>query len=251
MGKGVKLMREKISVNGFSYRDGVSFTGENYFVRAVRRNGETRLVSSKRPEVSNRETIRKLPFVRGLLHLWQTLPGFWPALVFIFLVGSSSSGRTPEVDTAGFQLGNYLKYLIPIGYFVYFKLSIWSRYHAAEHKVLNVYLGDKELTLDNAARAPRTINSCLTTFFVSYLVLMLLSRQLIGSFSFDLLVIYLVSVEILLIRHKAFRWILTPLLWFSKAFQYIIYTSEPQSEDNELALMGMEKLIELESNYNQ
>ncbi len=103
--------------------------------------------------------------------------GLFVGLPHLMAWGAGAAvGRNLDVDTFAFHgLDGFFKILIFVGYIAGISMIPEIRrvfqYHGAEHKVVNVYENDLELTVDNARRFTTFHARCGTSFILFVLVL--------------------------------------------------------------------------------
>ena len=137
--------------------------------------------------------------------------GLFVGLPHLMAWGTGAAvGRDLGVDTFGFHaLDGLFKIMIFVGYIAGISMIPEIRrvfqYHGAEHKVVNVYENDLELTVENAKRFTTFHARCGTSFILFVLVL--------SIFMFAAVLPFVPKVsEIALVNHLAMIAIKVPLM---------------------------------------
>lgn len=200
-------MNQKMSIGGQAVLEGVMMRGTEYLATAVRKNtGE--IVYRKRKISSRKKEFYKMPFIRGMFMLFDSLVLGIQELTF----SANQSGETEEENLSqkeaimttivSLALGIGLFIVLPsfIGGLLFsenklyanlleafirlvgFVLYIWAlsfskdihrvfEYHGAEHKSIYAYENDMELTPENAKKFTTLHPRCGTSFlFIVMLV---------------------------------------------------------------------------------
>lgn len=211
--------------------------------------GEIELHSEKLSAIYQKKAAR-IPFVRGLILLWDalvlgtkaltisanvqseeeeqldgtalafTLLGSLAIAITLFFLAPAGVGFLSERYLAlpniwGSLLEGLVRLLILIGY-------LWGiarmedidrvyRYHGAEHKTINAFEAGVELTPDNVEQFPREHPRCGTAFLLTVVVLSILIFALIGPLP--------------LLPRLGLRVLLIPLL-ASLAYEYLRWTAK-------------------------
>lgn len=193
-------MKEKISIGGQAVLEGVMMRGTEFLATAVRKDtGE--IVYRKRKISSRKKEFYKMPFIRGIFMLFDSLVLGIQELTFsanqsgaeeeesltqkeailttlislalgigLFIVLPSFIGGL--VFSENKLYANVLEALIRLGGFVlYIWLLSFSKdihrvfeYHGAEHKSIYAYENDVELTPENAKKFTTLHPRCGTSF---------------------------------------------------------------------------------------
>jgi uncharacterized protein YqhQ len=208
-----------ISYGGQAVIEGVMMRGTRSMAVAVRAPNERIVVHTQPLSPLYRNTFSKLPFVRGLLGLWDALGLGWQSLTFAANVAADGVATfegpmawgTMAVSLAislgifflapaGLaQWGEHLLGLNPIwGSFVegLVRLGLilgylWLigllpdvkrlfGYHGAEHKTIHAFEAGAELTPASVARFPLEHPRCGTAFLLSVVVISILLFALLG-----------------------------------------------------------------------
>jgi uncharacterized protein YqhQ len=183
----------------------------------------------------------------------------------------AAAGKDLDVDTFGFHaLDGFFKILIFVGYIAGISLIPEIRrvfqYHGAEHKVVNAYENDLELTVENAQRLTTFHARCGTSFVLFVLVL--------SIFMFAAIFPFIPTVsEIALVNHVAMILVKVPLMLPLSGLAYEINryaarhprafwvqalvlpgrlmqrltTREPTADQIEIALAAMKAALEREA----
>ena len=211
-----------ISYGGQAVIEGVMMRGKNAVAIAMR-NPEGEIVTHVEKLSGIYKTkVAKLPFLRGLVLLWdalglgmhaltisantqtgedEKLEG--PALYFslalsllfsiglFFLLPATAGGLAEKYLNWNTLLGNALEGVVRLGLLV---LYVWGisfmedirrvyGYHGAEHKVINAYEDDAELTPEIVATYSREHPRCGTAFLLTLVIFSILIFSLLPSMS--------------------------------------------------------------------
>lgn len=205
---------------GQAVLEGVMMRGERDWAVAVR-DPNGRIVVRREPLTAAvyRSRFLKLPFVRGLTSLWDSLglglsALVWSADVALEEEGESLSGPLAWGTVAlslGLGIGlfvllpaflsglvdqhvtsglasNLLEGIIRLALLVGYMAAIGTMpdirrvfaYHGAEHKTINAYEGGAELTPEAVGAYPRAHIRCGTGFLLGVVVIMVLLSTLLG-----------------------------------------------------------------------
>lgn len=213
----------KLNYGGQAVMEGVMMRGSQEMAVAVRRpDGQIELHAE--PLNSNIYTgfVSKVPFVRALTSLWDTLvlgirtlmysaevalqeeeqeiefngPLAWGTVAIsfaigigLFFVGPLLLAMLTEPYIESSFVVNIIEGTLRLLLFV---LYIWAigfmpdirrvfAYHGAEHKTINAYEADAELTPESVARFTTAHYRCGTAFLLSVMVISILVFSLLGS----------------------------------------------------------------------
>lgn len=200
--------------------EGVMMRGAQSYAIAVRAPDEQIVIEQDRLEGVYRSRIFKLPFIRGLILLWDALVLGTKALVFSANIQAEEEEEQLDgfgIATAiGLSLAIWLGvfFLLPAGVAYLFqhwlgipstwinviegliRLSlfigyIWFigrlpeiervfRYHGAEHMTINTFEAGQDVTLDNVRIQSRQHPRCGTSFVLTVVVLSVLLFGILG-----------------------------------------------------------------------
>ncbi|MFQ6094767.1 MAG: DUF1385 domain-containing protein [Candidatus Bathyarchaeia archaeon] len=211
-----------LAFGGQAVLEGVMIRSRKHMVICMRRqNGEMLIKTEEINSLSERHRALRLPFIRGILALFETLylgvKGlFFSAnavlkeedekltykdialTIFLTLALTSFFIVVPFLLTTLLKLTgvifNIVEAVVRLTFFlIYLKLvSLWGelrrvlQYHGAEHKVINAYEAGVALNLTNAKRFSRLHPRCGTSFiFIVVLVSILLFSMMpdVGFFA--------------------------------------------------------------------
>lgn len=244
-------MKEKLSTyGGQAVIEGVMMRGTQVCAIAVRSPDQSIVIETQPLSGMYRSRIAKIPFLRGLLILWDALVLGMRALTF-----SANMQVDEEEQLEGGQmiltlilsliLGICLFFLLPAGAahlverfvrwgafgsnvleglirLILLVGYIWAigflpdirrvyGYHGAEHKTINAFEADEELVVDTVKQFPREHPRCGTAFLLTVV-------------AFSILIFTAVGPQPLLQR-LASRIVLVPVL-ASLAYEYIRLTAK-------------------------
>lgn len=212
-------MREQFSYGGQAVIEGVMMRGPKRLAVAVRRpDGEIAIRDQEIKSVMQRYPVLKLPILRGIVGLVETMSIGISALMY------SASQAMPEEEqlskkemtltsTAGFALAigifvviptlithwlrgqmppgsalvNVVEAVLRLGMFIGYLSAISAmkdiqrvyQYHGAEHKVINTYEAGDPLTVEKARQHSREHKRCGTSFLLYVVVISILLFSMI------------------------------------------------------------------------
>lgn len=208
-----------IAYGGQAVIEGVMMRGQRAFAVAMRApNGEIVVQSGKLSRIY-RSPIARIPFVRGVILLWDALGLGLHALT---LSTNLQSGEDEKLEGPALHLTLGLSLALGIGFFFllpaglgslserFLGLSAWWNnlleglvrlallvgyiwaigrmpeigrlfaYHGAEHKTINAYEAGADLTPESAARFPLEHPRCGTAFLLTLVLLSILIFTALG-----------------------------------------------------------------------
>jgi uncharacterized protein YqhQ len=208
------------SYGGQAVLEGVMMRGEHDWAVAVR-GPEGEIVVRREPLTAAvyRSRLLKLPFVRGLTSLWDSLglglsallwsadvsleeegeslsgPGAWGTMAVSLALGlglfmllpAFLSGLADEhiaSDLMSNLLEGGIRLALLVGYMAVIgrmpEIRRVFAYHGAEHKTINAYEAGADLTPDSVKAYPRAHTRCGTGFLLGVVVIMVLLTTLLG-----------------------------------------------------------------------
>jgi uncharacterized protein YqhQ len=240
------LMEERLpSYGGQAVIEGVMMRGTQTCAIAVRAPDQSIVTETQSLGALYRSKLIKLPFLRGLLTLWDALVLGMRALTFS---ANLQAGEEEQIETgtmmitlvASLVLGIGLFFLLPVGIahlaeLIFHWSSWWSNvleglirlgllvgyiwaigfvpdirrvygYHGAEHKTINAFEAGATLDIDTVKMYPREHIRCGTAFLLTVVVFSILLFSGLGPLP--------------LLPRFASRLILLPVL-ASLAYEYI------------------------------
>lgn len=214
-------MEDKIiTYGGQAVIEGVMMRGRNAFAIAMRAPDGNIVIHKENLAAVYRSRIAKIPFLRGVILLWDALGLGMKALT---LSANTQTGEDEKIEgpTLYITLGTSLA--IGIGLFVLLPAGIggladhflgWNTlahnlleglmrlallvgyiwgigfmpdvkrlfgYHGAEHKTINAYEAGAELTPETVAKFPIEHPRCGTAFILTFVLLSVLVHSLLGD----------------------------------------------------------------------
>ncbi|GAB4455814.1 MAG: DUF1385 domain-containing protein [Anaerolineales bacterium] len=228
-------MEDKIiTYGGQAVIEGVMMRGKNAFAIAMRAPDGSIVVHKEGLAAVYRSKIAKLPFLRGVILLWDALGLGMKALT---LSANTQTGESEKLEGPALYLtlatslavGMGLFILLPAGvgglaehYLGWNNLAhnlleglmrllllvgyIWAigfmpdvkrlfGYHGAEHKTINAYEAGAELTPEIVANYPIEHPRCGTAFLLTFVLLSVLVHSLLG----DMTILWRLASRVLLI----------------------------------------------------
>lgn len=227
---------------GRAHHRGVSFYGRRYVATALRKNAKIVIHLKPRKRIWNSLAIDRLPFLRGVLRLTETL---WVAgwfgkaalLYLLFWIGWvpwQNVGATLWTDHRA-----WIAIALALGWI---RISSLGKYHGAEHKAFNAWLEGKPLRVDQARTSSRVARQCGTNLVVIYLMIhacfsLFLPAQLAFLVSFS------IAWELFRLGDK--KWV-SPFVALGAGVQKYIVATEPNDAQLEVALEALQALLRAE-----
>jgi uncharacterized protein YqhQ len=214
-------MEDKIiNYGGQAVIEGVMMRGRNAFAIAMRAPDGNIVIHKENLAAVYRSRIAKIPFLRGVILLWDALGLGMKALT---LSANTQTGEEEKLEGPALYLTLATSLAIGIGLFVLLPAGVgglaehflgWRNlahnlleglmrlvllvgyiwgigfmpdvkrlfgYHGAEHKTINAYEAGAELTPENVAKFPIEHPRCGTAFILTFVLLSVLVHSLLGE----------------------------------------------------------------------
>jgi len=241
-------------LGGEASNNGISYSSDNYIVKAKRLKNNTINVSSR--QIKSRKIIdfiSKIPFIRGLSPIFEiiiTHPISTAIIVIITLIISFIFNYVKlKSGYSNFNSYNLNINIVAILIFLalcYPKVLSIGEYHGAEHKVFNTYENEKELTIENVKKESRMNERCgsnlaIFTFIIFYVILIFFKLYFV-----NILVSWSLGYEIFRVKNKHLKKIVKPLFFVGYLYQKYISTKEPSENEIEVGIKALGALIELD-----
>lgn len=293
------MMRSESKIphyGGQALIEGVLMRGKNYAVAAMRKPDGNIHVEQEKLEGIYKTGLSHIPFIRGLIILWDSL---YLGMKFLSISANLQTEDDEKIEGFALFLTMLFSFSLAIGLFfvlpmiivdtlgklmriadswfpifegllrlVFFILYIWmigqtndiSRvfaYHGAEHKTINAYEENHELSISNISQFPLAHPRCGTSFLLTLIFVSILIFSLLGP---QPLLVKILSrilfVPILaMISYEIIRWLgdhlENPIIHFLTQPNLILQkltTREPTTEMIEVAIMSFQTLLKLEEN---
>ncbi len=219
-----EYMEDKIiSYGGQAVIEGVMMRGRNAFAIAMRAPDGNIVVHKEDLAAVYRSRITKIPFLRGVILLWDALGLGMRALT---LSANTQTGEDEKLEGPALYLTLGISLAVGVGLFVLLPASIggwaehslgWANlahnlleglirlvllvgyiwaighmpdvkrlfgYHGAEHKTINAFESGAELTPDVVANYPIEHPRCGTAFMLTFVLISILVHSVLGDMSF-------------------------------------------------------------------
>ena len=214
-------MDERVLYGGQAVLEGVMMRGRNIVAIAVRRpDGEITLQQQEVRSVAEKRPWLRLPVLRGIVMLFETLVIGINALmfsanqalgeeeqlskkeltlttiigiilamaIFVALPAWVTTKLRHSLESQGTVVVNIVEGLFRLFLFIAYLVGIAFmkdvervfQYHGAEHKVINTFEAGDELTVENTRRASREHKRCGTSFLLYVVVLSIVIFALMG-----------------------------------------------------------------------
>lgn len=217
-------MEDKIiTYGGQAVIEGVMMRGQKAFAIAMRAPDGNIVVHKEDLAAVYRSRIAKIPFLRGVILLWDALGLGMKALT---LSANTQTGEDEKLEGPALYLTLGTSLAIGIALFVLLPASVggWAEhslgwqnlahnlleglmrlvllvgyiwgigfmpdvkrlfgYHGAEHKTINAYEAGAELTPESVAKYPLEHPRCGTAFMLTFVLLSILVHSLLGDMDF-------------------------------------------------------------------
>lgn len=275
--------------------EGVLMRGKSYVVAAMRKPDNTITLESEKLQGIYKSDLIKIPFLRGLAILWDSLylgmkyitrsanlqagdnekiEG--PALFFTFLISIIFAlGLFFILPTFMVELiirfvtlkpffANILEGLIRLAILI---LYVWGigqtkdiarvfAYHGAEHKTINAYEQETEITPDKVKSYSLAHPRCGTSFLLTLVFLSILVFSLVGPLPLAIKIISRIALVplIAMIAYEIIRWMsdhldnpFVKILTRPNLLLQNLTTREPSDDMLAVAITSFNKLLELEN----
>ena len=220
----------------------VTFESEIHSATATRKGNDiivTKTIKDDK-ETKLEVFIYKIPFVRAY---WIISKIFFIKMgLFLLLFGTAFSYFLYKIiPTSQAIYSNYYQLLIiPASMLLFNKCSKTKYYHGAEHKVANDYEKNGKVSIETAINQSCVNSDCGTNLWVG---LMIISGLLYPLFhSWAMVLGWGINYEVMRSDNKAIEWIVKPIYFVGSILQKYIFTSEPNMEQLEVAIMAFEVL---------
>lgn len=293
------IFNNKLNVGGQAVLEGVMMRTRRFWAIAVRKPDNT-ISSNVFKEVSitNKKKILGFPFIRGIVMLIENLSlgfkalsysvneangeevqlskkqmGFSVAIALIFVVGiffvlPTIIGRSFSGFIGNSILYNLIEGLIRIAFLIVYIILVsflkdikrLFQYHGAEHKTIQAYENNEELTIENIKKYSRLHLRCGTSFLLIVMIVSLFVFALLGKPPLYLRIISRVilipviagiSYELIRFAGKFSRYKIINILFYPGLLLQKITTREPDEQQIEVATISLKKVLEAESSGAQ
>lgn len=182
----------------------------------------------------------------GLFILLPTVLGGW---INDFLGGSTASRGAIE---------SVIKILLFLGYMILVSqmkdIKRVFMYHGAEHKTINCFESNMELTVENVRKSTRFHKRCGTSFLVIVLLISIIVFFFVPTNDFWLRIVYrIVLIPVIAgLSYEVIRWagkhdnLLVNIVSFPGIAMQLITTSEPDDSMIEVAIASLKAVLEEE-----
>ena len=245
----------RLTFGGMARWDGLDLFGPNFMSVAYRRNGEIHVKiepsALRKPTNPAIQRASRLPIIRSLF-LWgrvfaQLFGSPWSLLFFTATMAAiwlfvRLMQLGSDVGTFGGVFAFFAAFpILPILllFFAAMKFTPIGRYHGAEHKAVAAYEKYGEVTLQNAKGVSRVHPRCGTNILL-YIILAALLDPLIAWWGYAI-------VQFILISEAWFVFGQTrPSIAVGNVLQRYLTTTEPRRAHLEVAVEGLNKLLQAE-----
>ena len=245
----------RLTFGGMARWDGLDLFGPNYMSIAYRKKGQIHVKiepsTLRKPTNPTVDRVSRWPIVRSFF-LWgrvfaQLFGSVWSLLFFATTIAvlwlfvrlmQLGSGA----GTLGGVFGFFAEFpILPVLllFFAAMKFTPIGRYHGAEHKAVAAYERYGEVTLQNARGAGRVHPRCGTNILL-YIMLAAILDPLITWWGYAILQFILISEAWFVFGQTR------PSIAVGNFLQRYLTTTEPRRAELEVAVVGLNKLLEAE-----
>jgi uncharacterized protein YqhQ len=284
----------KYQVGGQAVIEGVMMRSKHFWSLAVRRPDKTistQVYKNSSLTVNNK--FLGLPFVRGVVNLIESMAlGFRAlsysvneateediqfskkemtiailiAVVFavgVFFVLPTLIGRSFSSYFPNTIVYNLMEGLVRIGLFLAYILLVSQlkdikrifQYHGAEHKTIQAYEHDKEISLENVKKYTTVHVRCGTSFLLIVMVVAIFVFALLGRPPLPLRILYRIllipvvagiSYELIKLAGRFSKYKIVNILFYPGLLLQKVTTREPDDSQLEVAMSSFNRVIEAE-----
>lgn len=232
-----------LRIGGLSYKNGINFYGDKFTVASrIKKDG----VQEINIEMIDNNIISKIPMLRRYFSsLKSTLLSIY--LLILFIIIDFHSNKNNEL---GILL--YIFFVLLIIWLCIFQNKKFTGFHGAEHKAINAYYFNKDISVENINKSSRIARQCGTNGILIIVFIMIISNIVFREFYFTILFItYGLTRELFTLKNFDKYPFFYIAFKFGDFLQDKFRTSEPTEEQLDLAKNAIEKLIYCEENaYN-
>jgi len=240
-------------MGGSSSNNGVRFISDRYSIQfKMNRDGTYTATYKKNREISAAgKFFRKIPLLKGLYVLFEmSKPLFGMiALFIVFDIFERDEKKLTDIHPA-------LPVIITAGMIFYIALKLKNivynakltwQFHGAEHKTIEAYQNNRELTLENVRKCPRIAKRCGTNLavFLLFFAIALYAVPFYDSLKF--LLSFILAYELFDLEKGDELPIIKVFYKVGFWCQQHLFTSEPTDRQIEVSIDTMKKLIALEN----
>lgn len=168
------MKNNKLRLSGMALPGSISFFGDRYHVE-IATNKEKKPKVKKTFKFKHTNYFKKIPFVRGIVMLFDVIVRFFLELEFkfkiVFLLALVSIFFAPETvaPSRGWFWDNYLNFILYGGVVVFIFYA--TKNHGAEHKTINAYENGENLNLENVRKQAKEHPRCGGTLVSWFIIL--------------------------------------------------------------------------------
>lgn len=205
-----------------------------------------RFTKHKKPISKFIDKMGKIPFLRSLVLLINTFRRnkkifFMSFIIYVlFVIGMLFLDDSIVEGATGLLEQEVLLYLcIMIGVGLFIKVTPISRYHGAEHMVINYYQETHDINFLSLKKVSRVSDYCGSILVIETFILFILLNLIIPVSDIALLVSYMVAYEIF----KSQWSVAKPIIFLSRGIQKYLLTSKPNFQELETAKLALRKSL--------
>jgi len=230
-------------LGGRAGHNSVMFESETHTSTATRKGNDiivTKTIKDDK-ETKLEEFIYKIPFVRAYWIILKLIfTKFGLLLLALSLIYSYCLYNFEPRSLQNSRYHNFI--ILPILMLLFNKCSKTKYYHGAEHKVVNDYEKNGNVSIDSAMKQSCVNDNCGTNLYVGLIIISGLLVPLVHSGA--MLLGWGITYEIMRSDNKVVKWIVKPIYFVGSLLQKCIFTKEPSVEQLEVAVMAFNGLEE-------
>jgi len=223
----------------------VMFESETHTSTATRKGNDiiVNKILKDDKETKLEEFLYKIPFARAY---WIILKLIFTKFGLLLLALSLIySYCLYNFEPSSLQNSNYHNFIIlPILMLLFNKCSKTKYYHGAEHKVVNDYEEDGKVSIETAMNQSCVNDNCGTNLYVGLIIINGLLVPLFHSWA--MLLGWGITYEVMRSDNRIVMWIVKPIYFVGSLLQKYIFTSEPNRDQLEVAVMAFKGLEDCE-----
>ncbi|WNB90944.1 DUF1385 domain-containing protein [Bacillus sp. NEB1478] len=244
-----------MNIGGRALKNGIMFQSDNYIVKArYNSDGKITITEESTSFVLDNWLVRflsSLPFLRSLVALLRILWDSKKVLIITCIIvipvtmllekyNIINDSNIDEINT-GFQ---YF-YIIFIFFLFWLIYRIYGKFHGAEHKAINTYLEFGKVEIKQVKKATRISSRCGTNLVFIVIMLKIITLGLHINSPIVNLSVWMIAYEIFELQETKLAFLSKPFIKIGEFFQKLT-TAEPTTYELEPAVIGINRLIQLE-----
>jgi uncharacterized protein YqhQ len=245
-----------MNIGGRALQNGIMFQSENYMVKARYDNdGQIFITEERIPYVLDNpfvRLLRSIPFLRGLIAFFQILWSVKKVILITMLIVVPLTmllEKYKVINKSNIdELNSGIQYL----YIIVIVVIFWGinrrygKFHGAEHKAINAFKQFGQVDLKRAVEATRISSRCGTNLVLIIVLLKLLTLLMHINSPIVNLSVFLFAYEIFELQETKLAFLSKPFIKIGEIIQRLLTTTEPTTYELRPAIVGINRLIQLE-----